>query len=164
MIKKSINRSTALLARPYPMMPMRIGICKFVAAFAMGLRAFFCRVNGYCFRLRFLISAVCRLLLARSPSTIGRPITIVVVDSFQGMGWRGLRAHIGNEVSESFAGRQSPPVADGDSAAAPIFKILSVFVRASLNHIGPCGIQRVVVYAHGINNTAVITGESNGIF
>ena len=94
-----------------------------------------------------VISFVVRLLYICSPTAIIRLIVAVKIVSLYRMLWRGLRAHVFDEIKEI-----EPALTDDDSAATVVSIESGARVSASSKHIGPCSIL-----GRGFPVTSIVT-------
>lgn len=83
------------------------------------------------------------LLPSRRPYAVFWLVVSVVVDSFNRMIFGRPFSHVGKKVGESFVA--SPSVKNTDSSAAISVEVLSVWIRAALNHCLPYRIDRMFV-------------------
>ena len=76
------------------------------------------------------------LFLHGRPAAITRLIVAVIVDAVNGMGRRGTRPHVCEEVQKAFV----PSFANGDTTSTIPMPVLQFGVTAPLAHVNPCAV------------------------
>jgi len=124
---------------------IRIFFCKLMSPFAMRFVSHVLRVSCDRFRKRFFKSTIKSLLASTSPPTIFWSVISVVVSSIQTVMRRTI-SHIGNKSlkSRAFRNYTSPPFANSYPPSSPMFIVWSVWVGASLDHVCPSVVKRLL--------------------